>query len=51
MKAFVPFSVRKKWIFPAKHIQTMLLVNSFFKLGYPNVKRVLETGSLDWPIA
>lgn len=47
MKAFVPSSVRKKRIFPEKHIETMFLVNSFFKLGYPNVKRVPEIGSDD----
>jgi hypothetical protein len=51
MRAFVPPSVRKKWIFPAKHIETMFLVNTFFKLGYPNVERVPEIGSDDWAIA
>jgi hypothetical protein len=51
IKAFVPSSVRKKSIFPAKHIETMFLVNTFFKLGHPNAKSISETGSDDWPIA
>jgi len=51
IKAFVPSSVRKKRILPEKHIETVFLVNTFFKLGYSNVKRVTETGSDDWPIA
>jgi HEPN domain-containing protein len=42
-------SLRKKWILPKKHIETMFLVNNFFKLRYPNVKSVTEIGSDDWP--
>jgi hypothetical protein len=51
MKAFVPPSFRKKSIFPAKHIETMFLVNTFFKLGHPNVERVPEIGWNHWPMA
>jgi len=51
MRAFVPSSLRKKWIHAEKHIETMFLVNTFFKLGYRNVKIVPEIGLDDWPIA
>jgi hypothetical protein len=51
IRAVVPSSVRKKSIFPAKHIEMIFLVNTFFKLGHPNAKNVSETGSDDWPIA
>jgi HEPN domain-containing protein len=41
-------SLRKKWILPKKHKETIVLLDDFYNLRYPKTRAPIEIGADDW---